>query len=288
MLLFCGTMKLFKTVILILCLTLADCLALFAGTVDTLNIISESMRKEVKCIVILPENYSSVTNRFPVLYLLHGYSGNYSSWLKLDPGLPEKVDKLNMIIVCPDGGYGSWYIDSPIDSTMKYETHIVEEIIPFIDMNYRTIDRKDQRAITGLSMGGHGGLYLAARHTDVFGAAGSSSGGVDIRQYTESWELKERILGDTICCKQNWEDHTVINVIEKLENNQLKLIIDCGIDDFFLDVNRKLHEKLLKNGIDHDYTERPGKHNSEYWLNSIDYHLLFFEKFFNSSTIGKQ
>lgn len=254
-----------------------------AGRTDTIAVYSKSMNKQSSCLVILPDSYNENDVEFPVLYLLHGYGGNYLSWLNLDNELPSKASLYKMIIVCPDGGFRSWYLDSPIDSAMRYETHVIHEVIPWIDSAYRTIRHRQARAISGLSMGGHGGLYLASRHIDQFGAAGSSSGGVDIRQFTASWELKEKILGDTVCCKENWEKHTVYNVIDNLLPDNLSLIIDCGLDDFFLDVNRKLHEKLLSRHIPHEYIERPGEHNSAYWKNSIDYQLLFFSKFFRLS-----
>ncbi len=255
-----------------------------SAVVDTVSIYCDCMHKTSQCIVIIPDVYFTDSLQLPVLYLLHGYGGNHTSWNMVAPQLAQRADENHMIIVCPDGGSRSWYLDSPIDSTSKYETYFIGEVVPFIDGRYKTKSEKRFRAITGLSMGGHGALYLAIHHPDVFGAAGSTSGGVDIRQFTTSWELKEKVLGDTICCKQNWEKHAVINVVDQLKKNQLAIIIDCGISDFFLDVNRKLHEKLSSMKIPHDYTERPGEHNSLYWKNSIDYQILFFRKFFDSST----
>lgn len=253
-----------------------------AGVVDSIATYSSAMRKEVKSLVILPESYLDTTQRFPVVYLLHGYSGNYSHWVLIAPQLKELADEYEMIIVCADGGYRSWYIDSPIDSSIKYETYITKELVADIDKRYRTKTDRWSRAITGLSMGGHGGLYLGIRHKDLFGAAGSMSGGVDLRQYTASWDLKEKILGDTICCKQNWETHSVINVINNLKNGELNMIIDCGVDDFFIGVNRALNQKLLKMKIAHDYIERPGAHTREYWTNSVNYQLLYFHLFFRA------
>jgi S-formylglutathione hydrolase FrmB len=61
-------------------------------------------------------------------------------------------------------------------------------------------------------------------------------------------------------------------------------MIDCGVDDFFLDVNRALHARLLQLNINHDYIERPGAHDHPYWNNSIDYQILFFKKFFTSKS----
>src|SRR5690606_41468252 len=64
----------------------------------------------------------------------------------------------------------SWYWDSPIDPNYQYETFVSEELVKWIDKNYNTIASREGRAITGLSMGGHGGLYLGFRNLDVFGA----------------------------------------------------------------------------------------------------------------------
>jgi enterochelin esterase-like enzyme len=58
--------------------------------------------------------------------------------------------------------------------------------------------------------------------------------------------------------------------------------MDCGTEDFFLTVNRNLHQKLLTHKIEHDYTERPGAHNKKFWGNAIDYQLMFFVKYFKS------
>jgi S-formylglutathione hydrolase FrmB len=252
---------------------------LMAGDVDSIAVYSNAMKKEIKCVVIKPTGYRKSGNRFPVVYLLHGYGGNQKQWISLAPQLKNKVDELQMLIVCPDGGIGSWYLDSPIDSSFRYETFVSRELVNYVDSKYKTRADKDHRAITGLSMGGHGGLYLAIKHPDIYANAGSTSGGVDIRPFPNNWDLKKR-LGDTICCKENWEKNTVINLVDQLQNKQLKLIIDCGLQDFFLEVNRNLHNKLMELKIEHDYIERPGAHNGSYWNNSVDYQLLFFKKAF--------
>ena len=248
-------------------------------------VYSNSMQKNVKCVVIVPDNYKKAKKHFPVVYLLHGYSGNYAQWPERAPHLKDKSDELQMIFVCPDGGFSSWYLDSPVDSSIRYETFTSRELISYIDAHYKTLADRQHRAITGLSMGGHGGLYLGIRHKDLFGAAGSTSGGVDFRPFPNNWDLAKR-LGDTVCCKQNWDDNVVINQLDKLKNGDLKLIVDCGVDDFFITVNRALHRQLLNRRIAHDYIERPGGHTSEYWNNSIDYQLLFFKKFFEGSPAG--
>jgi len=248
--------------------------------VDTVSIYVECMKKDTKICIVTPDTYKENGEKLPVLYLLHGYSGNYATWVNGFPQLPKDADQYNMIIVCADGGYSSWYFDSPIDSTMKYETYITKELVPYIDQNYNTIANRSGRAISGLSMGGHGALWLSFRHKDVFGAAGSTSGGVDIRPFPDNWEMKKQ-LGEKSQNPELWDKYTVINQIDKIKNGDLALIIDCGYKDFFFEVNNSLHEKLLVNKIDHDYLVRPGMHNGPYWNNSIDYQILFFLKYFS-------
>lgn len=248
--------------------------------IDTLAIPSPSMNKTIPALAIVPGSYfENEAKEFPVVYLLHGAFGEYLNWYK---GVPELVDYANeyeQIIVCPDGGYTSWYFDSPIDPDFQYETHIIEEVVPFIDSNYHTLDEAAYRAITGLSMGGHGALYLAARHPEVFGAAGSMSGGVDFRPFPEKWDIKER-LGQLQTFPKRWETNTVVTYDTVFAKNGQDLIIDCGVEDFFFEVNEQLHDRLMNLGVEHDYIIRPGEHNWEYWRNAVEYQLLFFSKFF--------
>ncbi|MEA4978489.1 MAG: alpha/beta hydrolase family protein [Petrimonas sp.] len=252
---------------------------LHASKVDTVKVFSPSMQKEIKTVVITPDAYSQKT-KFPVLYLLHGYSDNYGGWVNRVPVVKELADRHNMIIVCPDGAYGSWYFDSPVDPGFKYETFVSKELTDWVDKNYNTVSKREGRAITGLSMGGHGGLYLGFRHQDVYGACGSMSGGVDIRPFPNNWDLAKR-LGSQRENPENWEKNTVMNQLYLLTPNSTKIIFDCGTDDFFYEVNVKLHQELLYRNIPHDFISRPGVHNWEYWTNAIKYQVLFFSNYFN-------
>lgn len=249
----------------------------FAQQVDTVAVFSQSMGKNVKNVIILPEGYSNTAEKkYPVVYLLHGYGGNHQAWLKIKPNLPQMASVLGLIIVCPDG-QNSWYWDSPTNPKMRYETFVSSELVNYMDKNYKTKAEVSGRAITGLSMGGHGGLWLGIRHQDVFGACGSMSGGVDILPFPENWKMKDQ-LGDYSENKTVWEQHSVINQLHKIKAGKLSIIIDCGTGDFFYGVNKALHEKLLYLNIPHDYTERPGVHNGPYWTNAVDYQLLYFSK----------
>jgi len=249
-----------------------------AAVVDTILIYSASMQKNIKAVIVTPDNYSSA-KELPVVYLLHGYSDNHRGWINKAKGFEKEADIHNLMIVCPDGGYSSWYWDSPIDPKSQYETFISSELVKAIDTKYKTIKDRKGRAITGLSMGGHGALYLAIRHQDVFGAAGSMSGGVDIRPFPNNWDMAKR-LGTYAEQPDRWEKNTVINLLHLLTPNSLALIIDCGTDDFFYEVNQNLHQQLLYRNIPHDFITRPGGHTWPYWTNAVKFQILFMSNYF--------
>ena len=261
---------------------LAFCLKVQAAKVETVQVRSEAMNKDIDVIYIVPDAAGAEgAERCPAVYLLHGYHCNPQTWLGIKPDLTEIADTKGFIFVIPDGGV-SWYWDSPLNADVRYETFVCAELIAYTDAYYPTDARRERRAITGFSMGGHGALWCAMRHTDVFGAAGSSSGGVDIRPFPQNWEMQGQ-LGEMAANKSVWDEHTVINQIQRLHDGELALIIDCGEGDFFLEVNKELHARLLGLGISHDFTTRPGEHQGWYWHDAFDYQFLFFEKYFRKT-----
>lgn len=269
-------MKKTSTTILILTAILIH--SAFAFNVEEKHIFSKAMNKEIPAIFILPDAYADSTKSFPVVYLLHGFDGSYRNWVDLT-SVENLSDMYSIIIVCPDGDTDSWYFDSPEDPHSQYETHVAVEVVNFTDKTYRTIKSREGRAITGLSMGGHGAFFVASRHGDVFGAVGSTSGGLDIRGSTKKWNISKKI-GAYEEHPERWDSLAVINQISKIQNANLTIIFDCGIGDIFIDVNRAFHAKLLEAEIPHDYIERPGAHNWAYWNNAVKYQMLFFREFF--------
>ena len=216
---------------------------------ETVQVKSAKMGRNIPVVVTVPEQYFDADLQeelFPVVYLLHGADGDCNNW-------PNKADldglasDFGVIIVCPDG-QDSWYFDSPIDPKFQFETFVAQELVDYVDHHYRTFRDKDMRAITGLSMGGHGALWLAFRHPDVFGACGSMSGGVDITQFPDRWKIDQR-LGP-------WAAN------------------------IFYKVNLALHEALMQYKIPHEFTVRPGAHTWDYWVSALDHHMLFFSKAF--------
>lgn len=251
-----------------------------SSTVDTVSIYSNAMHKAFNCVVIKPDSYRDEKKSYPVVYLLHGFAGAFSDWIKRVPALQQQADKLQLLIVCPEGAYSSWYFDSPVDSSMRYETYIGIEVPQYIDGHFRTVKDRKARAITGLSMGGHGAFFLAFRHISFFGACGSMSGGFDLYASRNKFEIIKR-LGDTIRYADNWKKYSVLEIVESIPRDSLAIIFDCGIADGFYPANRLMHEKMLRLKIPHDYIERPGGHDWPYWGNAVEYQLMYFRKYFD-------
>jgi len=108
------------------------------------------------------------------------------------------------------------------------------------------------------------------------------SGNMDITKFANKWHINDR-LGDYNSNQQRWAEHAVINLIPTLKrapSPEQNIIIDDGVDDLFYQNNLELHQALLKAKIQHDFTIRPGNHTWTYWVNSLDYHILFFSKAF--------
>ncbi len=248
---------------------------------DTITVSGKYLDVPMKVTVVVPESYLAQgdTVNYPVLYLLNGYGGNYKNWGTIAP-LARYANDYGCIIVCPSG-MNSWYWDSPVMPGMQMESFIIKELIPHIDSNYRTRTDRLGRAVTGFSMGGHGGLWLGIRHSDVFGSAGATSGGVNIIPFPKNWEMK-KWLGEYDKNPGRWEAHTVKNLIDSLKPDQLNIIFDCGTEDFFYKVNCDLDSALNARKIPHTYITSPGAHNGQYWSKSIVPQLQYFKRIWDS------
>jgi S-formylglutathione hydrolase FrmB len=264
--------------------------------VDSIDIPSAAMNKSYKAAVVLPDSYSKNKNAYPVLYLLHGGGGHFRDWLNSTPDkmlVKNLADQYNLIIVMPEGENFGWYLNSPVNKESRFETYIVEEVITKIDNTYRTVRDRKGRVITGLSMGGHGALYLSTLHPDLFSAAGSMSGALDLD--ATNWKISpefvsrvkegfQKLIGDTTNTNL-YASYSVVNMVDKMKSNDVKLIIDCGVDDFLIEPNRELHRRLVYNNTVHYYTERPGGHTWPYWENSLPYHVLYFYKILKANGV---
>ena len=256
-----------KRITAIIILTLSIIAAVTATEIHEIK--SRYIPSPAKITVALPAGYNPAeAHRWPVTYLLNGHGGDHTTWGKL-VNLDSLATANSMIIVCP-AGLDSWYWDAPADPSMKMESYIIRELIPWVDSHYTTRTDRSGRAISGLSMGGHGALWLAIRHQDLFGAAGSPS----------EVDIPDR-LGSKDRYPERWEAYTVTNILDSLRPGSLDIIFDCGTEDFFFKVNKEFDSKLTARGIAHTFRTSPGNHSSAYWSMSILHHLRFFRKVFS-------
>src|ERR1700760_2989554 len=96
-----------KSLTLFLLLATFAALKTEAATVDTVLTHSAAMDKDIKAVVIKPDNYSA-GKKYPVLYLLHGFSGSYSDWILKVPAIKDLSDLYHILIICPDGNFAGW------------------------------------------------------------------------------------------------------------------------------------------------------------------------------------
>ncbi|WP_294092200.1 alpha/beta hydrolase family protein [Pseudoalteromonas sp.] len=256
-------------------------LPLYAYQTDTYTFKGKKTAIEKPVTVTIPDGYQE-SKKYNVIYVLHGYSGNHSDWTKLTD-IEKLADQYDVIIVNPDGNYGSWYLDSDIDKSSQYETYIAEDLVNYIDSTYSTNRSKSGRAITGLSMGGFGALHIAINNQARFAAVSGMSAGVDVRPFSAEFDLT-KVLGSFSENQGKWDNIAIINNLHKIAAgntawkkgaDNLAIMLDIGVDDFFIEQNRALHQAMLDLRIRHDYIERPGIHDWHYWNKVIAYQFLF-------------
>lgn len=242
--------------------------------------------KEMKFNVILPVDYAGEADRrFPVLYLLHGFYGNYEDWCA-NTGLVGYAKSYEEIIVMPDGG-NNWYVNSYSDPKARWEDYIVDDLIAYVDAHYRTIASRKGRAIAGLSMGGYGALFLGLKHRDMFAAVASLSGVVaaadlgrwdaqsekDINNSQSQFyvDVRKTLAADfgpvDNPARKDEDPFLLIRTLTPANCPQLYLAI--GWEDGLLAENREFVGVLSELKMPYRYAEVPGKHEWKVWDEQI-------------------
>ena len=226
--------------------------------------------------VLLPVGYAAAgPRRYPVLYLLHGKSGDHTDWSTRAP-LRQAVGATPLIVVMPDGDDG-WYMDWA-DGVHRYEGQIVRDLIPHVDSTYRTIAGREGRAVAGLSMGGYGALKLALEHPGLFASAASHSGAV--RFTREEWNEDAKIFGTGAAANRRRIENDLMELALALRRTRPQwpgpaLYIDCGTEDFLYDANTRLRAFFREVDVPYEYHEWPGGHSWEYWSAHLPDQLRF-------------
>jgi putative tributyrin esterase len=246
------------------------------------HFFSKSIGMQSRMMVLMPD---AGPGPFPVFYLLHGLSDDCSIWLRrtsieryLGAGRPGA--SVPLMVVMPETGRG-WYVNAAKQPGRRYEDHIMEDVMGYVERVFPARTDRAGRVIGGLSMGGFGAVKLGLSHPDKFCSITSLSGAImtPLHNYkkrsNDPPELKEEfetILGE------NW--HGGPNDCAALAKNCPKelrpvLRLDCGTGDFLLEQNRDYHRILDEVGYSHEYAEYPGEHNWDYWDVHIQDALAF-------------
>lgn len=259
------------------------------GRMDYFTHSSTLLNDALNIGVYLPAGYDQGEQRYPVLYFLHGLWGTSRKWE--ERGTPATLDALiakgkvpPMIVVCPDGK-NSMYMDA-LEIDAPWGEFLASELVETIDGKFRTRRERDQRAITGDSMGGYGAINTAFKHPDVFSAVSAHEAMLypadpeklpdRIKQFAPQWKP---VYGWPIDAK-HWKEWNPLEQAATLPVETLKqlaIYFDCGNQDRFgfNATNEQLHQLLEERKVPHEWFLRDGGHGRDYFSEYVGESLQF-------------
>lgn len=242
---------------------------------------SRLMARPMPYRVMLPPNYTTESRRrFPVIYLLHGFSGHFGDWSNYTQ-LAQYLHAYDFIVVMPEGGNG-WYTDSASQPHDRYGSYIIRELIPEVDAKFRTLADRNHRIIAGLSMGGYGALKFGLEYPQLFVLVGSFSGALGAPDWTpaalqslgfegEISKTLRDVYGSSDSDTRRAND--IFRITEKLAPGSIQslpfIYQSCGTSDPLLEDNHHFMELLDEKKIPHEYVESPGIHDWVFWNEQI-------------------
>ncbi len=267
--------------------------------IESLSFVSAILKDTVNCSVALPFNYETSGRSYPVVYLLHGYTNDETTWLRTG-GLQDILargiqngDMTEMILVMPDGADTRYCND--YRHKRPWRDMFIKEFIPWIERKYRIISAWESRAIAGQSMGGYGALMLAMNHPHVFstcvalGAALCADEDLAARpkeKYDRYWgAIYGEDLEGEARITETWKSHNPLDLVQTIPEEKLRAVrfyMDCGDDDLRTKGNSILHLRMLEAGIPHEYRVRQGGHDWQYWRTGIYEGLKFISENLNA------
>ena len=212
------------------------------------------------------------------MYLLHGLSDNYEAWVRngrmqlVAEELAGTGESCEMVIIMPNAGDRNirevWngYFNMP---GWRYEDFFFGEFLPAVEAKYRIIGDKGHRAIMGLSMGGGGSTVYCQRHPEMFSSCYAMSAWLD--NGNDEVAPLDAPKDCLYYVTHAVHEHSALDFIDKADEATLERLrsvawfIDCGDDDFLLDMNLALHQKMRDRGVKSELRVRNGVHNWEYW-----------------------
>lgn len=268
--------------LILLCLSLLVPLSVYAQRdppTREIQLKSAMLGRTISYRILYPVRYEYPENRekrFPVLYLLHGITGHSSNWLE-NTRVALYATHYDLFIVMVEGNNG-WYTDSATVPADKYESYILQELIPDVEKQFRVSSERDGRAIAGLSMGGYGAIKFALKHPDMFALAASMSGALEAASWTDKeikdpGEIRDSLLqtfgpAESPTRKSN-DLYKLARAMSASKTQLPYLYLDCGTEDFLFSNSRDFAKLLVELKIPHEYRQLPGRHEWPYWDNQV-------------------
>lgn len=265
-----------------------------AGKVVTDSLESKVLGACVKYNVYLPSGFDKSDKQYPVIYMLHGLSDNYTAWVERG-GMQTVADELigtgelrDVVIIMPNAGgpdiHNTWngYFNMP---GWNYEDFFFKEFLPQVERKYRIISDKGHRAVMGLSMGGGGSAVYCQRHPDMFSSCYAMSAWLENKQGQVGGS--DTVIDKLYYVRKAVNDHSALDFIDNADDATLeslrtvKWFFDCGDDDFLVRLSFELHMKMKEKGVKSELRVRNGVHNWEYWHTALRTALPFASRNFD-------
>ena len=211
-----------------------------------------ALGKMTSFMAIVPEGKNGP---YPVLYLLHGLSDDHTAWARRT-SLERYVQNIPLMVVMPNGER-SFYTDSASNAQAAFETFLTRDLIGFVDSAFHTHAARDGRAVAGAGVSHSGAVAFASQPINP------------------DWSSRDEwvfLFGENPA----GSDNDVFALAERCDPaTRPALRIDCGVDDFLIEDNRRFHAHLNALGCAHEYAEPPGGHDWGYWDTHIQDTIAF-------------
>jgi putative tributyrin esterase len=238
---------------------------------EVFAITSANLPRQDSVLVVLPTHYANnPTKSYKTVFMLHGWSGDFRQWSRIID-LQTYADKYDFILVCPDGLYDSWYVNSPAHHNQQYTDYFFDDLYPTITKKYRVAAQ--QVFITGLSMGGYGAYNLFLAQPTLFKGVAATSALFDIRKFPKRFGLPKTFGGYD---SAKWGSYSIVEKIKAWESKDKVLYFDCGKNDLFFPNNQEMFKTCQNLGIQVVFKEQDGMHDKKYWAKTILQHFEFF------------
>lgn len=250
-----------------------------------INFYSKCLRREVTFHALLPidnpflpgQSESANRQSMKALYLLNGFSGNHSDWLSFSQ-IRELSDKYNVAVFMP-AGENRFYLDDE-DRGEWFGEYVGKELVEFTRQLFPLSDERENTYIGGLSMGGYGAIRNGLKYAERFGRIIALSSAIlpykianaapDYHDGIAGYAYFKSVFGDLNQLLGSDKDPEALVLRLKESNAALpQIFMACGTEDFLLDVNRRFHDFLQQENIDHTYMEGPGAHTWDFWNKTI-------------------